>query len=49
MRDAADRFYALQPQLAGVTAADGGRPVKDATANMDPAAWETAARELFLN
>lgn len=49
MRDAADKFYALQPQLAGVTAADGGRPVKNATANLDPVQWENAARDLFLN
>lgn len=49
MRDAADRFYAMQPQLAGATAADGGRPVKNATAEWDPAAWETGARELFLS
>jgi glycine cleavage system H protein len=49
MRDAADRFYTLQPQLAGVTAADGGRPMKNATANLDNAQWETISRELFLS
>jgi glycine cleavage system H protein len=49
MRDAADRLYAMQPQLAGATAADGGRPVKNATANFNSAEWERAARELFLD
>lgn len=29
MRDSLDRLFALQPQLAGVTAADGGLPVEN--------------------
>jgi glycine cleavage system H protein len=49
MRDAADSFYRMQPQLAGVTAADGGRPLKDATANLTPEQWKKAASELFLS
>lgn len=49
MRDASDRFYALQPQLAGATAADGGRPMKNATAALDGAKWEEASKELFLS
>jgi len=49
MRDAADAFYALQPQFAGATAADGGRPAKDATANLTPDAWKQAAKDLLLS
>jgi glycine cleavage system H protein len=35
MREAADRLFALQPQLAGATAADGGVPVTDPAAALD--------------
>lgn len=48
MREAADRFYALQPQLAGATAADGGRPMKNATAAMPADEWQRAGESLFL-
>ena len=32
MRQALDRLFALQPQLAGATAADGGLPVENLAA-----------------
>ncbi|MBI5083531.1 MAG: glycine cleavage system protein H [Acidobacteria bacterium] len=49
MKEASEAFYRLQPQLAGATAADGGRPSKDATAAMPPEAWKRAAHELLLS
>jgi glycine cleavage system H lipoate-binding protein len=49
MRDAAERLYGLQPQLAGATAADGGRLSKNATDEVDLALWKKTAREVFLN
>jgi glycine cleavage system H protein len=48
MKDAADALYGMQPQLAGVTAADGGRVSKDATANMTADEWKQAAHDLLL-
>lgn len=49
MKDAAESFYGLQPQLAGATAADGGRPSKEATANLTPEVWKKAAKTLLLS
>jgi len=49
MKDAAESFYRLQPQLAGATAADGGRPSKEATANLTPEEWKNAAKALLLS
>jgi len=49
MKDAAESFYGLQPQLAGATAADGGRPSKEATANLTPEEWKKAAKTLLLS
>lgn len=49
MRDAADRFYGLQPRFAGATAADGGRPSENATESVDLAEWKKVAREVFLS
>jgi glycine cleavage system H protein len=49
MRDAAEHLFALQPQLAGATAADGGRPSENATANVDLQQWKRVAREVFLS
>jgi glycine cleavage system H protein len=48
MREAADRFFALQPQLAGATAADGGEPVKEPALALDAKTWSQAGREFFL-
>ena len=49
MREAADRLFAIQPQLAGATAADGGVPVTDPAAVLDAETWKKAAREFFLS
>ncbi len=48
MKEAAEGFYRLQPQLAGATSADGGRPSKDATASLAPEQWKKAAHQFFL-
>lgn len=49
MKDAAETFYGLQPQLAGATAADGGRPSKEATATLSHEEWKAAAKSLLLS
>lgn len=49
MREAADRLFALQPQLAGATAADGGVAVTDPAAALDTETWKKAAQEFFLS
>lgn len=49
MREAADRLFALQPQLAGATAADGGVPVADVAAALDAETWKKASEEFFLS
>jgi hypothetical protein len=49
MREAAEKFFLLQPMPAGVTAADGGRPSEMATASLTPEVWKKAAREFFLS
>jgi glycine cleavage system H protein len=49
MREASEAFYRLQPQLAGATAADGGRASKDATAHLEPEQWQRVASELLLS
>jgi glycine cleavage system H lipoate-binding protein len=49
MREAAEKFYLLQPMPAGATLADGGRPSEMATASLAPEVWKKAAKEFFLN
>jgi glycine cleavage system H protein len=49
MTEAAEGFYRLVPNPAGVTAADGGVPSKDATTGMSIDDWKKAAREFLLN
>ena len=49
MREAAERFYLLQPMPAGATAADGGRPSELATASLSPEVWKKASKEFFLS
>jgi glycine cleavage system H protein len=49
MREAAEKFYQLQPMPAGATAADGGRPSELATASLPIEMWKKAAREFFLS
>ncbi len=48
MRDAAERLYSLQPQLAGAVAADGGRPAEDLLAALPNASWKDLTAEFFL-
>jgi glycine cleavage system H lipoate-binding protein len=49
MADAVTRLYALQPQLAGASAADGGTPVHDPLAAIPNVSWEKTTREFFLS
>lgn len=48
MRNAAESLYAMQPQLAGLTAADGGRPSADLADALTDGEWEKLTREFFL-
>jgi glycine cleavage system H protein len=48
MRDAVKRLYALQPQLAGAAAAEGGRPVEDLSAALGEEKWKEITAEFFL-
>ena len=48
MRNAVEALYARQPQFAGATAADGGRPVDDLTAALPNIEWRKLAGEFFL-
>jgi glycine cleavage system H lipoate-binding protein len=48
MRDAVERLYAMQPQLAGAVAADGGRPAEDLFAALPGASWRDLTAEFFL-
>lgn len=48
MREAVERLYARQPQLAGAVAADGGRPADDIFAALPAASWKELTKEFFL-
>jgi len=48
MRAAVERLYALQPQIAGAVAADGGRPAQDLSAALPDASWKKLTQEFFL-
>jgi len=48
MRDSVERLYALQPQTAYATAADGGVPARDLLAGLPEVGWEKVTREFFL-
>jgi glycine cleavage system H protein len=48
MRDAAQRLYAMQPQLAGAVAAEGGRPVEDLATALGEEAWKELTAGFFL-
>jgi glycine cleavage system H protein len=48
MREAIGRLYALQPQLAGAVAADGGLPCSDLLADLPDANWRRLTAEFFL-
>jgi glycine cleavage system H protein len=49
MRQAIERLYALQPDLAGAVAADGGRPVHDVFEHLPNTNWKALTREFFLS
>jgi glycine cleavage system H lipoate-binding protein len=49
MRDAVERLYSMQPQLAGAVAADGGRPAEDLFAALPGASWRDVTAEFFLS
>jgi len=48
MREAVERLYGRQPQLAGAVAADGGRPADDLLAGVPNADWSLVTSEFFL-
>ncbi len=48
MQNAAERLYALQPQVAGAVAADGGRPAGDLLAGLPDVSWRRVTAEFFL-
>jgi glycine cleavage system H protein len=48
MRDAVERLYALQPAVAGASAADGGRPADDLLAGLPNRSWKEITGEFFL-
>lgn len=48
MKDAAERLYGMQPELAGMVAADGGLPVDDLAAALTGHKWSDLAAEFLL-
>ena len=48
MREAVERLYARQPQLAGAVAADGGRPAEDLLEALPNTDWKEVTGEFFL-
>lgn len=48
MRSSVEALYALQPQTAYATAADGGEPARDVLAAMPEVKWEKVTRDFFL-
>ena len=48
MRDAVQRLYGMQPELAGAVAADGGRPAEDLSAAFPTKHWSELTAEFFL-
>jgi hypothetical protein len=48
MRDAVERLYGSQPALAGMVAADGGRPGDDLLQDLPGANWKKVTAEFFL-
>jgi glycine cleavage system H protein len=49
IRDSAEGFFAMQQRLGLATAADGGRPLKNATEHLPVEAWKEAGRRFLLN
>ena len=48
MREAVERLYARQPNLAGAVAADGGRPADDLLEALPDHDWQEVTGEFFL-
>jgi glycine cleavage system H protein len=48
MREAAERLYGRQPQLAGAVAADGGRAAEDLLRTLPGVNWKEVTAEFFL-
>jgi glycine cleavage system H protein len=49
MRQAVEKLYAMQPQMAGAVAADGGHPAEDLFAALPAgSSWNQVTREFFL-
>jgi glycine cleavage system H protein len=48
MRDAVERLYAMQPETAYATAADGGEPARDLLAGMPEVEWQKVTQQFFL-
>jgi glycine cleavage system H protein len=48
MREAVQRLYGMQPELAGAVAADGGRPAEDLITALPGADWKQVTGEFFL-
>ena len=48
MRDAVERLYAMQPDAAYATAADGGEPARHLLAGMPEAEWQKVTQQFFL-
>ncbi len=48
MRQSVEKLYGLQPALAGMAAADGGRPVDDLLEGMPDRDWKAIASDFFL-
>ena len=48
MRQAVDRLYGMQPQLAGAAAADGGVPARDVCEELPDVSWKELTQEFFL-
>jgi glycine cleavage system H lipoate-binding protein len=49
MRNAVERLYAMQPELAGAVAPDGGRPAEDLATHIPNRNWQELTREFFLS
>ena len=48
MRDTVERLYAMQPETAYATAADGGEPARDLLAGMPEVGWQQVTKQFFL-
>ncbi len=48
MRNSVEKLYAMQPQLAGAVAADGGRPADGLLDGLPGVSWKNVTAEFFL-